>query len=68
MSMSDSLQLAIDMVQKYRKKGIEIFGAVIDGEKDRIAQIYSDRTMDCTDLDTLSPELCGLVKRFIINR
>ncbi len=68
MSMSDSLQLAIDMVQKYRKKGIEIFGAVIDGETDRIAQIYSDRTMDCTDLDTLSPELCGLVKRFIINR
>lgn len=68
MNTQDSLQLAIDMVQKYRKKGIEIFGAVIDGEKDRIAQIYSDRTMDCTDLDTLSPELCGLVKRFIINR
>lgn len=68
MNNQDSLKLAIQMVQKYRKKGIEVFGAVIDGEKERIQEIYGDRTMDCTDLESLSPELCGLVKRFIIKK
>ena len=67
-SPNDNMSLAINMVQKYRKKGIEVFGAVIDGDKDQIAKIYSDRTMDCTDLESLSPELCGLVKRFIVKR
>ena len=62
----EQVQLAIDMVDKYRKKGIEIFGVVIDGEIDKIKEIYGEQTMDCTNIGMLQSELCGLVKRFIV--
>lgn len=66
LNFEGDMELAKDMVANYRRKGVEIFGAVIDGEYERISEIYGDRTMDCTDLNSITSEITGLVKRYIM--
>lgn len=55
-------------VDEYSKRGITIFGAVIDGDFNSIKNIYGDKTMDLTDLANLPRTLSNLVKRYVIKR
>ena len=53
-------------LQKYRKKGVNIIGAVID-DYDSVEEIYG--RMNClnlTDLTKLPTALSALVKRYIL--
>lgn len=58
----DDTRLTVD---EYLKKGVTIFGAVIDGDVDSIRQIYGDKTMDLTDLAALPKVLSALVRRYV---
>ena len=53
-------------VKEYSRKGITVFGAVIDGNIAKIRKIYGDKTMDITDLSNLGRELTGLIRRYIL--
>lgn len=61
------LEDAILTVKHYRKKGVEIFGAVIDGDLENIQKIYGTQTIDLTDLSSLSKTLARLVERYVVN-
>lgn len=56
------------VIENYRQKKVVTFGAVIDGDINRIRRIYGDKTIDLTDHGNLSTELTGLVKRFVVKR
>lgn len=54
------------IVEKYERKGINVFGAVIDGNYEAIKQIYQKRTLDLRKLDKLPIQLSGLCSRYIL--
>ena len=53
------------VAKEYTKRKITIFGAVIDGDVERIRNIYGNHTMDLTDLSRLPQELGGLISRVL---
>lgn len=53
-------------VEEYTRKGITIFGIVIDDDYDRIRSIYGDRTLDARELKDLPVNMGTLMKRLII--
>ena len=62
----DAKEDTILTIQKYRKKGVNIIGAVID-EYESIADIYGKiHCLDLTDLCKLPIALSALVKRYIL--
>lgn len=62
--MSDEADAAA-VAKEYSKRKVSIFGAVIDGDVDRIRNIYGKHTMDLTDLSRLPQELGSLVARVL---
>lgn len=67
-SSGDAVTDTKTVIEHYRQKGIVTFGAVIDGEINRIRSIYGARTIDLTERGNLSTELAGIVKRFVTKR
>lgn len=62
----DAEEDTIITIQKYRKKGINIIGAVVDCYED-IERIYGKRNcLDLTDLTKLPVVLAAMVKRYIL--
>lgn len=59
---NDDTRLAIN---KYRKKGVKIFGAIID-DYDRVAKIYGEYSFDCRDEEKLQANLIKLIKKYIL--
>ena len=53
-------------VNEYQKRGITIFGAIIDGDAESVRKIYGDKTMDLTNLVDIPKVLSGVVKRYVI--
>ena len=52
--------------QKYRKLGINVFGAIVD-EYDSVAEIYDKKyAFDCRKDETLEKELIKLIKRYVL--
>ena len=52
--------------QKYRKLGINVFGAIVD-EYDSVAEIYDEKyAFDCRKDETLEKELIKLIKRYVL--
>ena len=62
--MSDEADAAT-VAKEYSKRKVSIFGAVIDGDVERIRNIYGKHMMDLTDLSRLPQELGGLVARVL---
>lgn len=56
---------AATVAKEYSKRKVSIFGAVIDGDVERIRNIYGKHTMDLTDLSRLPQELGNLVSRVV---
>ena len=52
-----------EVVAKYKKKNINIFGAAIGSDKEAIETIYKDKFMDITKLEDLPYILTRLVKK-----
>lgn len=67
-SSGDAVTDTKTVIEHYREKGVTTFGAVIDGEINKIRTIYGSRTIDLTERGNLSTELTGLVKRFVTKR
>lgn len=60
---------AHEYIEQLSKKGIETFGAAIDGCASEVAEIYgNNRLMDISDLDRLPVELMKVVKRYVLRR
>ena len=54
-------------IKQYRKKGINIFGAVVD-EWEKVSHLYGEQyAFDCKDGKELERQLIRLVKRYIRN-
>ena len=62
--MSDEADAAT-VAKEYSKRKVSIFGAVIDGDVERIRNIYGKHMMDLTDLSRLPQELGSLVARVL---
>ena len=62
--MSDEEDAAA-VAKEYAKRKVGIFGAVIDGDVERIRNIYGKHTLDLTDLSRLPQELGGLISRVL---
>ena len=62
--MSDEEDAAA-VAKEYAKRKVSIFGAVIDGDVERIRNIYGKHTLDLTDLSRLPQELGGLISRVL---
>lgn len=63
----DPLEDTKDAIEKYRKKGIRIFGAVLE-DFDNIGAIYGKQyAFNCQSGETLQTELCKIVKRYVLN-
>ena len=56
---------AAAVAKEYSRRKVTIFGAVIDGNVERIRNIYGKHTMDLTDLSRLPQELGNLVSRVV---
>ena len=53
-------------VQKYRKAGIRIFGAVLDDYED-VREIYDERyCFDCTEYGELQKSLMRIIKKYVL--
>lgn len=55
------------LVQKYKRRGIEIIAAAIDGDKLVIQSIYGDSFLDISNLDALPKTLTKIVKKRIMD-
>ena len=53
-------------VKEFRKKGLEIYGAAIDDDRDIIQSIYGNNFLSITNLDLLPKTLVRLVRQKII--
>lgn len=56
---------AAAVAKEYSRRKVTIFGAVIDGNVERIRNIYGKHTMDLTDLSRLPQELGSLISRVL---
>lgn len=55
-----------EAIKKYRKKDINIFGAIID-DYSQVASLYGNNyCFDCTNGDSLQRELIKLIKKYIL--
>lgn len=62
----EAIQDIGEALRKYRKKGIEVFAAAIDKDKDAIKEIYGGNYfLDITDIKNLPTTLTMLVKRHL---
>lgn len=55
------------IIKRYKRMGVEIFGAAIGSDRDAIERIYGDGFFDITNLATLPKTLIKLVKRKIVD-
>ena len=56
----------IKAIEKYRKKDVKIFGAIVD-TYDKVSKLYgSNYCFDCREFDTLQKEMCKLVKKYVL--
>lgn len=54
-------------VDHFRKKGVNIFGSIIDGEYENIERIYGKQySFDCRNLDNLQSSLIRLCSKYIL--
>ena len=53
-------------IEKYRKKDVKIFGAIVD-TYEQVSKLYgSNYCFDCREFDTLQKEMCKLVKKYVL--
>ena len=55
-------------IQKYRKQGLKVFGAIVD-DFSRIAKLYDEQySFNCMDMHSLEKEMCRIVKKYVLIR
>ncbi len=55
------------IIKKYKKYGVQVFGAAIGSDKDRIKEIYGDGYIDITNLAVLPKSLTKLVTKRLLS-
>ena len=54
-------------IEKYRKKGLKIFGAILDQFSD-VQELYGQKyCFDCRNANSLETELTQLIKRYVLS-